>query len=828
MSINPVETLNVFREDLQTELNKRSRSKELVRTRAPFLRFTTGADMSDLETRLGTRYSIYKGYRLFTLGLHGWDNLNYSTSDLYGTAANNGLVIGTTYNTGEQKLVYTHVQQDSSYTLANTGGRGTLPTLVTEGGRESNKNFPPPGITSARIERTRNGNVLKFTLEVSCYTQQQLELLDVVSFVPGMTAILEWGSVSTTPTGTKSLTKILDFKNNRDLQVIRDFNKTSRTKIIEEWCKPNNFNYDFSVARIANVKTTLENNVYKVTITAFGQADNIMYVSAYATNNPLTSGQTGNQDNTSINQYFKLNGKFSKLLHEIAALPPGDAKALAVLQFNDPDDVKAIKDALPTSQTLNVTNDLGFEDTFFIRFDFFIDYFINDVNDGLLKIVNSGIKPTDKLPFLINKAADTYIGFHKDLRSTQPATMIIYNLDKINKSNSNSRDYTLKTSVLSKIESGSASNRFNDVNAAAGTQVGGVNQVFSKLNASQFQSVGRVSDAIPLSSGVFVNSKAVQNAFLNARTWMDGFETLLRNMNSATENYWDLKLFYDDDVAGFRILDDNVRRPQDGNRTQPIYTFNKKLSSLDGDTIGPDVLNVEVKTDYPKAVFSQLAISALNNNVSSPERRETDFVRARVVDDIFSPTVEAQQARQTQPQAQVSAAATGATVSAFIDANLKQTQFSGLSSVVQNSLNEAGFGATNIPAPIESILKRLFANKNLLTTAEAAAINQELNTLNPKLTPQQLTALKKIFAARTVSLINNFKKDELDKFVSAYDTQASGGSTQSRARPGFAADATSTTGINKALFTDERKKKVVDKITQSQTNLLNIVNSKIR
>ncbi len=209
---------------------------------------------------------------------------------------------------------------------------------------------------------------------------------------------------------------------------------------------------------------------------------------------------------------------------------------------------------------------------------------------------------------------------------------------------------------------------------------------------------------------------------------------------------------------------------------------------MDEDTIGPDVLNVEVKTDYPKAVFSQLAISALNNNVSSPERRETDFVRARVVDDIFSPTVDVQQTRQTQPQAQASAAATGATVSAFIDANLKQTQFSGLSSVVQNSLNEAGFGATNIPAPIESILKRLFANKNLLTTAEAAAINQELNTLNPKLTPQQLTALKKIFAARTVSLINNFKKDELDKFVSAYDTQASGGSTQSRARPGFAAD----------------------------------------
>ena len=225
MPLNPIETLNVFREDLQEELNKRSRSKELVRTRAPFIRFTTGANMADLELKYGNKYSEYKDYKLFTLGLHGWDNLNYSSADIYGTKANKGLVVGTTYKAGEQKLVYTHEGQDTTLIVPNTGG--TLPTVVTLAGRESNKNYPPPGITSATVERLRNGNVLRFNIQISCYTQQQLEMLDIVSFVPGMTAILDWGSVSTTVTGVQPPTKVLDFKNPADIEYIRNIKNST-------------------------------------------------------------------------------------------------------------------------------------------------------------------------------------------------------------------------------------------------------------------------------------------------------------------------------------------------------------------------------------------------------------------------------------------------------------------------------------------------------------------------------------------------------------------------------------------------------------------------
>ena len=97
MPINPVEDLNTFSEALQDELSKRSRSKELVRTRAPFLRFTTGAKMSDLNKNFP-----YSGCEFFSLGLHGWDNLEYSAADVYGSKAMNGLLVGVTYKQNEK------------------------------------------------------------------------------------------------------------------------------------------------------------------------------------------------------------------------------------------------------------------------------------------------------------------------------------------------------------------------------------------------------------------------------------------------------------------------------------------------------------------------------------------------------------------------------------------------------------------------------------------------------------------------------------------------------------------------------------------------------
>ncbi len=146
MALNPVETLNVFDKDLRTELRNRSFSKNLVRIRTPFLRFTTATDMSNIDNAgsLGPTFGAYKDCRFFTLGLHGWDNKNYSAADLYGTQSNKGLLIGTTYKQsdtgGEQRLMYTHTATSFRNVSLDTAAQ----------------NFPPPGITSASTARNAN------------------------------------------------------------------------------------------------------------------------------------------------------------------------------------------------------------------------------------------------------------------------------------------------------------------------------------------------------------------------------------------------------------------------------------------------------------------------------------------------------------------------------------------------------------------------------------------------------------------------------------------------------------------------------------------------
>jgi hypothetical protein len=109
MALNPVETLNVFDEDLREELRKRSLSTNLIQTRTPFLRFTTAANVTDLlkSPENEEKFRDYRGCKFFTLGIHGYENINYSVNDLYGTQSQRGLVVGTTYTNGQQRLVRT-------------------------------------------------------------------------------------------------------------------------------------------------------------------------------------------------------------------------------------------------------------------------------------------------------------------------------------------------------------------------------------------------------------------------------------------------------------------------------------------------------------------------------------------------------------------------------------------------------------------------------------------------------------------------------------------------------------------------------------------------
>lgn len=765
MALNPVETMNVFSESLSDELRKRSLSSNLVRTRTPFLRFTTAAEMSDLSAKLDVglsdeqkRFARYNGCKFFTLGLHGYDNINYSVNDLYGTQAEQGLVLGTTYKPGQQILVKTY------------GGQVV---------GDPAKNYPPPGIINAKVERLRNGNVLRFTVETQCYTQEQLEMLDVMCYVPGMTCVLEWGTQFTTPRGTEPLSRTLDFKNvQQAIGDIQNDGRGPRVDFINKWCAYNNYNYDWAVANIANVKTVVQNNIYKTTITAYGRADNLMYISAYATNNPL---KTESDTSTSLSNFFKLNGEFSSLLKEYKRSPellPDRKYQNQILQFSDGYDRRQAPDAVQASQDTGQANDLGLEDTYFITVPFFIDLIING---PVKKIVETGL--TFTINQLIASVDNIQVGYNESLRSTSPEVVIIFNQRA---RELNAAPAPLKTEFiqnlpnLDNINNGALkglpnTNRANEAGSEQdNTSVLGV---VTTLRDNRFDNnQTNVSGTASLTRGVWLNSKAIQAAFINARTFMEGMEVILRNINAATENYWDLKLFYDDDLQAFRILDDNLRVPEGNSK---IYEFNKRLSSTDNDTIGPDVLNIELATDYPRMLFSQLAITGinggtLNNLASSPDRKDVDFKINTSVRDFLSGTtnipeavVGAEVPAGNQSLAfRTFASSLGSGRGGLIESISQVSRESGIQ--LAQALDVPGGIAAfpnGVPPQVAAIVQSVFNSKVLLNEVQGARIKQSLS--QEKLTQDQSTVIARLFAERAKAIIRVSKLQEVQNFERA-------------------------------------------------------------
>lgn len=805
MTLNPVEKLNVFDPRLQKELRSRSFSKNLVQVRAPFLRFTTAADMSTLTDIPDAPEANYNGCKYFTLGLHGWDNKNYSAADIYGTKSTNGLLIGTTYNQSDstQRLVFTHRgSQRTSYapsptTPGNTGGAQQLGAVNITATKDSPQNFPPPGITSAKVERLRNGNVLKFTIETQCYTQDQLEMLDMVCFIPGMTCILEWGTVVTTPNTTGAGLITLDFKKEQVDIDIRNAINGSRKNFIEKWCVPNRYNYDWAVANIANVKTVLENDVYKVTVVAYGRADNLMYISAYATSNTLNENQIDENEEgkRAVTEYFKPNGAFSTFLKDVVDAQYDNGN---VLRFYDPVDRAQQPQESNTSSDTGTTNDFGLEDTYFINFGYFIDVILNK---HIVDIINKSTNPDTIVNRLLSPLVDgedvITVGYNAHLRSTNPETMIIFNSTAIALAKKRANTAGTKLALINSLQRMDGNGNYN-YNATTGgisnvdaafIDSDKIQPIYDVMRSRRFggalsSPAADTSSTVPLATGVWLNSKGIQQVFINARTIMEGLEALLRNINAATENYWDLKLFFDDDRQEFRILDDNTRQVEI-KTDDTVYEFNRKLSSLSTpdngtDVLGPDVLDINVSTDYPKMLFSQLAVSGINggNLISSPQRKDADFVKRTSVKDLFSRAVPtAEGASTTVTTKSYGRKDVGEAAEILSRALYRRSDIGFRTGPLYRAIEEnlTSFWAVNtgdgggLSGELISLLQEIFSIRTFLSEAQAVQYRTRFDSIMRQglLTAAQADQVRKLLAVRTKFLIN-LKKYEEQNAIEAY------------------------------------------------------------
>lgn len=779
MPYTPYERLNVFDDVVSETLHQRRKSTSLVQTRTPFLRYTTTVDfgssdqpnLTDSIRYLGKPYygvdfKDYEGCKFFTVGLHGWDNLNYSGEDIYNSQSQKGLVVGTSYKNGTQKLIKTYADKTMSP-----------------------QSYPPPGIESATVERLRNGNVLKMSINIVCHTQAQLDMLDVLAFAPGMDCVLEWGSLISTPTGAqklpgpKSNAKILNFAKTQEaietLQNIKANN--SRVQFIQEWCEPNDFNYDFALAQIANVKTTLDNNRYTVTVEAYGRADNIMYISAYATTTTPTTTPTTAQ---SIHRYFAPSSYFKD---DLQTVDKNSKLYEGIFLFEESIDAAKKAENPNTPIALGQINDIGLEDTYFIRFDKFINDFINT---KIVDIINKGTRTTiNKFVADIyvsddNKITNTPLGWNKYLQSTEPSILLIMNPDAAGTA-FDTRQMLKDTFDIKKNQLDSLN---TDVKSLGAQQTDGFDITTKKVRDfnkdKTYQKLGKLSKIegdensgvmLP-STGIWLNSKGLQQIFLGARTITEGLETLLNKLNAATEGYWDLKLMYDEDNSTIRIVDDNVCGVS--RASQGIYTFNKLLEvSEDNSVIGSDALSVKVNTDYPKLLFSQLAISAISNYSSQPDTRDlfnnnhtgkvklNNRLKSLLKDPIKGSPVAVLDTVVTT----AANTSKGSSIYSLLNENARLELYKDKidQSVFDNIVKAFGGtpgvpGSEQIPSGVYNVLYQLLQRKTLLTSSEASRFADTIK--REKLTPEKVNSIITFIKARDKALIDYWKNQETKNF----------------------------------------------------------------
>jgi hypothetical protein len=268
-----------------------------------------------------------------------------------------------------------------------------------------------------------------------------------------------------------------------------------------------------------------------------------------------------------------------------------------------------------------------------------------------------------------------------------------------------------------------------------------------------------------LSKGVWLNSKAIQQAFLSARTVMEGVEALLVKINAATEGYWNLKITHDEEKDCFRLIDDNAKRPPMGN--QRIYTFNKKLPtspSSPTNVTGPDVLDIKIASDYPKLIFSQLAISGINNASGVPNRQDLNFQRpglfgSRLKDFLTDETVKSP---PSGSGATKNLLATNISINTFVNAYLQKTAASTTTFAQQFS--------TNFPAGVRSALTSIFGNRNTpLTPIDAQRFLNDIN--NSDLSPSQIDAVATILKQRITAIVETSKTAEIADLQSFWNNE---------------------------------------------------------
>lgn len=578
----PFPGLNAFRGFVKDELARRKQSlaSSVV---VPFVRLTACTMDAELKRMF------------FTVGLHGFDETDIDIFDQsYGGGRD---IVGYSYDMNSKdvngfmkKRLHSsdQITADALQTSVSSSLTPRLQTKVQED-REAlqvqqsllfaNSAHPIPGITSVSVER--KGPHAPFTSNVTfqCYNRAQLEFLRNHLMIVGQYVVLEWGNQFV----DKQLSKILNFGDaqNVKLELVNSVQK-GRQYVIDNWVQPNDGNYDFIVGTIGNFQVTLDSNsgIYNCSVTIVSVGESIYGVNTHftyvRTDDTITS--QNNQVISTIADYFKIGNGFDDFIYQHQNSTDLVAPMFAHYGLNE-------GDTNTTSQQPQSQVSTNPQDYRFISWKFFVKDIIPEVF-GIINGNNVNNTLSDRFDF----------GYDKNGNPTDESLPI----DKQNWVGDN--DWLLTTDP--------------DAMIIVKTVTGEIPRALT--GAGKFDvCTGSDGHRGKLGNGIWLNVGMIRRSFLENNDIVSIIKAVLQRMNNATANFWKLSLIWDDEIAKFRIVDQNFT---DGKRILPEF-FKFNSFNDQGDSNG-ELLKIELDSAFPPELVTQMMLYAKYRSESPAERQQ--------------------------------------------------------------------------------------------------------------------------------------------------------------------------------------------------------------
>lgn len=575
-SITPhIESLESFHPKIQYELTRRRVASETANTYMPFVKLTSlsrilADNLPDGQT------SAYCP----SLGVQGQNEISFN--DIYLPQSNKSII---------------------GYAV-NEDGTGTVPVIVSDASNDA-VNIPIPGITQINVERSTagpmgvRGGLMKADLKVVAYSVGQVDALLRYFLRPATRVVLELGRMSS----NQNERQLKPFDWRRKETDISDYftnlirNPKVQEQFIKDYVYENYGNYEVFISYVVkfNLKYN-KNNTFEIDLTLHS-VQQFEVPTKHTAVQSICPSPTKVCNVMDIQEYFSdayswKNNHFNKLM--------------SYYQGQTVDGITAVgEDATWNTQIVPIknkkTNETGAastqadtrENEYFVSWRFFVEKILNDRRYGLASMLgnDTSTKAISDLALLrpvLEPSASlsgsglvaNEVGYHPNLRSVNPGVMLIYNAEAQRQYES-SNDKLLFESLNNAVASGSTEIEGVLKNNALETQISG-----SSLPFTNRQGPPNKSGTSLLTRGVWINTKAIKQAFTSTDTISSAISSLLGMMNTATEGYWNLQL-YSTDVKnpGLHVIDMGLSK-------QPKLVSSDGKLSIDKEEAGTtDILN---------------------------------------------------------------------------------------------------------------------------------------------------------------------------------------------------------------------------------------------